>query len=96
MLSYNKYLSLLPVASFGRGKETVTDKSYRDAYALDPEKFTTSFHLSHTDILGEVRLLLVPDVLNIRAELYKMNIYTGPTGCFKGSRGYSSRRQDVR
>ena len=26
---------------------------------------------------------LVPDVLNIRAELYKMNIYTCPTGCFK-------------
>ena len=72
-----------PVASFGRGKETVTDKSYHDACALDPEKFTTSFQLSDTDILGEVRLLLVPDVLNIRAELYKMNIYTGPTGCFK-------------
>ena len=71
------------VASFGRGKETVTDKSYCDAYALDPEKFTTSFQLSHTDVLGEVRLLLVPDALNIRAQLYKMNIYTGPTGCFK-------------
>ena len=26
---------------------------------------------------------LVPDVLNIRAELYKMNVYSGPTGCFK-------------
>ena len=26
---------------------------------------------------------LVPDVLNIRAELYKMNVYSGLTGCFK-------------
>lgn len=71
------------VASFGRGKELVVDKDYRDAYALDPEKFTTSFHLSNTRILGEIRLVLVPDVLNIRAELYKMNIYKAPTGCFK-------------
>lgn len=31
------------VASFGKGKETVTDKTYRDAYALDPEKFTSYF-----------------------------------------------------
>ena len=28
-------------------------------------------------------MTLVPDVHNICAELYKMNIYTGPTGCFK-------------
>ena len=59
------------------------NKSYCDTYALDPEKFTVSFHPSDTGVLGDVRLLLVPDVLNIRAELYKMNIYTGPTGCFK-------------
>ena len=26
---------------------------------------------------------LVSDVLNIQAELYKMNIYTAPNGCFK-------------
>lgn len=71
------------VASFGKGNETVTDKNYRDAYTLDPEIFLTSFQLSATAILGEVRLLLVPDVANIRAELYKMNIYTAPAGHFK-------------
>lgn len=57
------------VASFGKGKEEVTDKAYRDAYALDPSKFLTSFQLSNS--------------VDVRAELYKLNIYTGPTGCFK-------------
>ena len=71
------------VASFGRGKETVTDKSYRDAYVLEPNQFLSSFQLSDTDILREIRLILVPDVESIRAELYKMNIYTAPNGCFK-------------
>ena len=71
------------VASFGKGKENVTDKSYRDAYALDPKRFTTSFHVSSSDVLGEIRSLLAPDAFSIRAELYKLNIYTGPTGCFK-------------
>ena len=78
-----KLIESSSVASFGKGKETVTDKSYRDAYALEPEKFFTSFQLSDCGIIGEVRVSLVPDVLNIRAELYKMNVYSGPTGCFK-------------
>ena len=71
------------VASFGRGKETVIDKSYRDAYVLDPEKFVTSFQLTDTGILGEVRRLLVPDAFDVRAELYKLNIYAAPSGGFK-------------
>ena len=71
------------VASFGRGKEIVTDKSYRDAYVLEPDQFLSSFQVSDTDILGEIRMLLVPGVVNVRAELYKMNIYTAPNGHFK-------------
>ena len=78
-----KLIESSSVASFGKGKVTVTDKSYRDAYALEPEKFFTSFQLSDCGIIGDVRVSLVPDVLNIRAELYKMNVYSGPTGCFK-------------
>ena len=71
------------VASFGRGKETVTDKSYRDAYVLEPDQFLSSFQLSDTDILREIRSILVPNVQDVRAELYKMNIYTAPNGRFK-------------
>ena len=80
------------VASFGKGKEKVTDKAYRDAYALDPSKFLTSFQLSNSGILGEICSFLAPDAVDVRAELYKLNIYTGPTGCFKSHvdtpRGY--------
>ena len=71
------------LAGFGNGKETVTDKSYRDAYALEPKDFLSSFQLSDSGILGEVCRCMYPDEVNIRAELYKMNIYTAPTGQFK-------------
>lgn len=55
-------------------QQLASGRSYHDAYALDPEKFLTSF--SPADILREIQLLLAPDVLNIRIELYKMKIYT--------------------
>lgn len=71
------------MASFGKGKEAVIDKSVRDAYVLDTNKCISSFQLSNTTVVEEIRALLVPDVINIRAELYKINIYTAPTGCFK-------------
>ena len=81
--NFQKILESCDVSSFGKGKEAVIDKSYRDAYVLAPARFTTSFQLCNTGILGEIQLLLAPDVLNVRAELYKMNVYTAPTGCFK-------------
>lgn len=72
------------VASFGKGKEAVIDKSVRDAYVLDTDKCMSSFQLSNTTVIvEEIRTLLVPKVVNIRAELYKTNIYTSPTGFFK-------------
>ena len=46
-------------------------KLYRDAYALDSEKFLTSFQLSDCGILAEVHVPLVQDQFNIRAELYE-------------------------
>ena len=70
------------VASFGIGSKEVTDPSYRNALKLEPAQFTTSFLLTGTPILSEVRQLLVPQVQNIRAELYKLNVY-GPGGHFK-------------
>ena len=70
------------VASFGIGSKEVTDPSYRKALKLEPTQFTTSFLLAGTPILSEVRQLLIPQVQNIRAELYKLNVY-GPGGHFK-------------
>ena len=80
---FQQLLEASKVASFGIGSEKVTDKSYRDAYVLEPHQFLTSFQLCDTNILKEIQSLLVPDVLNVCAELYKINIYTAPSGCFK-------------
>ena len=68
------------IASFGLGDQQVTDRSYRDALKLDPDNFTTSFQVSNTPILLETTMTMVPDVHCIRAELYKLNIYS--TGSF--------------
>ena len=70
------------VASFGKGNEQVIDPSYRDAYKIDPDKLTTSFCPCSTNILSEIETLMVPN-RSIRAELHKLNLYTGPRGHFK-------------
>ena len=75
-------LSACSVASFGMGSKKVTDKSYRDAFKLEPDRFATTFQLCDTPILGEIQMLMVPDVCAIRADLYKLNIYA-PGGHFK-------------
>ena len=64
------------IASFGIGSKQVTDKQYCDALKLDPDMFMTTFQLCNMPILDEIAMLLVPDVHGIRAELYKLNVYT--------------------
>ena len=76
-------LDAASVASFGVGSELVTDRSYRDAYKLDPDRFFTSFEICNTTILDEITTLMVPDIHHLRCELYKLNIYTAPGGHFK-------------
>ena len=77
-----KLLQASSVASFGKGDQQVTDLSYRDAYKIDPDKLTTSFCPCSTSILSEIETLMVPN-RSIRAELHKLNLYTGPGGHFK-------------
>ena len=70
-------LDACSVASFGIGSKQVTDKQYRDALKLDPDMFMTTFQLCNMPILNEITMMLVPGVhACIRAELYKLNIYT--------------------
>ena len=79
-------LSVCSVASFGVGGEDVTDKSYRDALKLDPKRFLSSFHPWDVQLLGTVQNLMMPDMCysqHMRAELYKLNIYSGPGAHFK-------------
>ena len=77
-----KLLQASSVASFGKGDQQVTDLSYRDAYKIDPDKLMTSFCPCNASILTEIETLMVPN-RSIRAELHKLNLYTGPSGHFK-------------
>ena len=70
------------MASFGKGDQQVTDLSYHDAYKIDPAKLMTSFCPHNTGILSEIETLMVPN-RSIRAELHKLNLYTGSGGHFK-------------
>ena len=79
-------LSTCSVASFSRGSEVVTDKSDRNSLKLESDRFTTSFQLCDTPILGEICMLMLPDLHTVQAKLYKLNIY-GPGGQFKAHVG---------
>ncbi|GAB1194374.1 hypothetical protein APSETT444_003619 [Aspergillus pseudonomiae] len=80
-------------ASFGRGEQNIMDLSYRKAGKLDPENFATSFHPADFGIIEAIEKVLLPGMLGkatnklgsrkIYAELYKMNIYSGPSGLFR-------------
>ena len=65
-------------ATFGQGETNVYDKNYRDAVALERSMFTTNFELCSSSILRKIQSLLLPNesVHTIRAEPYKLNIYT--------------------
>jgi hypothetical protein len=55
----------------------VLDSSYRKALKLDTTEFATSFDLGKTNLLRKVQRSLLDDIDNrqIRAELYKLNVY---------------------
>lgn len=71
-------------ATFGRGEEDVLDTSYRDAGALDPDSFCTTFHPADFGIINSIEQLLLPSIdstvdneflsRRVKAELYKLNV----------------------
>ncbi len=71
------------IATFGRGNEDVMDKSFRDAFKLEQSKFLASFRIAETSILERIAREIMPEVRNIRAELYQLNVYCAPSGHFK-------------
>ncbi|KAK4496222.1 hypothetical protein PRZ48_012202 [Zasmidium cellare] len=76
-------------ATFGRNGDEVHDEAYRKAGKLDTTAFTTSFCPYQLGIMDVVQQVLMPynwirkGNLGIRAELYKLNAYSGPSGLFK-------------
>ncbi|KAM7190469.1 putative 2og-fe oxygenase family protein [Rhypophila sp. PSN 637] len=75
-------------ATFGLGGKDVLDESYRKALKLDTTAFSTNFCPYTAGIMDTVSRILVPSVSEnqtciVRAELYKLNIYEGPSGHFR-------------
>ncbi|KAF7942290.1 hypothetical protein EAE99_000340 [Botrytis elliptica] len=82
-------------ASFGLGGNDVLDETYRKAGKLDRSQFSTDFHPHDYGILDIIAQTLLQDVFQkdflrnrrdhrgVLAELYKLNIYSGPSGKFK-------------
>ncbi|EME83948.1 uncharacterized protein MYCFIDRAFT_152230 [Pseudocercospora fijiensis CIRAD86] len=86
---FQALLSACQPASFGRGGDEVHDEEYRKAGKLDRSAFATSFCPYEAGIIDVVGQLLLPqtkhlkDKRSIKAQLYKLNIYSGPNGKFK-------------
>ncbi|KAJ4319805.1 hypothetical protein N0V84_006186 [Fusarium piperis] len=84
----DRLLADMEPATFGRGGEDVYDESYRKASKMDPSRFTTNFCPYTSGIISVVSQLLLPNPLSekqrtLKAELYKLNVYAGPSGHFK-------------
>ncbi|KAL8713129.1 MAG: hypothetical protein Q9220_002650 [cf. Caloplaca sp. 1 TL-2023] len=80
-------------ATFGLGDRDVLDEKYRKAGKLDNTAFSTDFHPHDFGIVDAVQQILMPSTLakageanvdsyGVRAELYKLNIYSAPSGKF--------------
>jgi hypothetical protein len=66
-------------ASFGVKQENVLDETYRKAGKMDSESFATVLDPSNTDLIKIVRGHLLEGLQSnrgIKAELYKLNIYS--------------------
>jgi len=78
----------MQAATFGLGGKDVYDETYRKALKLDNTNFSTSFCPYNAGIMDTISQILLPtfsDTTTIiaKAELYKLNIYEGPSGHFR-------------
>lgn len=65
-------------ATFGRVDQDVYDESYRKAGKLNTTHFSTNFHPALAGLLNEIRDVLLEGYdfdTDIKAELYKLNVY---------------------
>jgi hypothetical protein len=65
-------------ATFGVNKEEVMDETYRKAGKMDTDCFSTTLIPEHTDLIKIVRNYLLEGTdtsRQIKAELYKLNVY---------------------
>ena len=83
-------------ATFGLGGKDVLDEAYRKAIKLPPTDFLTDFCPYKAGIVDVIAQLLVPEITGeaggrggkgrargVEAELYMLNVYSGPGGFFR-------------
>ncbi|KAI9708275.1 MAG: hypothetical protein M1828_003011 [Chrysothrix sp. TS-e1954] len=77
-------------ATFGKNGQDVLDESYRKALKLDTDCFSTTFEPYSCGITNVITRMLLGNSnhdlstrRNVRTELYKLNIYSGPSSKFK-------------
>ncbi|KAF2734385.1 hypothetical protein EJ04DRAFT_576923 [Polyplosphaeria fusca] len=84
-----KLISDTQPASFGYKGEHVQDESYRKASKMDRSSFSVDFCPYELGIVDTITQMLLPnarrgyDTHGVKAELYKMNVYSAPSGFFK-------------
>ncbi|KAK0711838.1 hypothetical protein B0H67DRAFT_586399 [Lasiosphaeris hirsuta] len=77
-------------ATFGLGGKDVYDESYRKALKLDPTRFSSTLNPYTLGIIDTISQALLPSLRHakqtraVKAELYKLNIYSGPSGQLGG------------
>jgi len=84
--AFKELLDIVQPAQFGLNGRNVYDEEYRKATQLDPTEFCTNFspyEMGIVDIISQALVPTVSDSRGIRAELYKLNVYSGPSGRFK-------------
>ncbi|KAF5120851.1 hypothetical protein E5D57_013187 [Metarhizium anisopliae] len=85
----NCLLQHCETATFGLGGQDVLDETYRKAVQMDPTNFCTNFDPYSVGIIDSIAQVLLPTTVEstthraVRAELYKLNIYSGQNGKFK-------------
>ncbi|KAM3512043.1 hypothetical protein MY11210_004303 [Beauveria gryllotalpidicola] len=76
-------------ATFGLGGQDVYDESYRKALKMNPDEFCSTFDPYSLGIVDTIAQILLPCYLDstthraVEARLYKLNVYSGPSGMFK-------------
>ncbi|KAI1062968.1 hypothetical protein LB507_005760 [Fusarium sp. FIESC RH6] len=76
-------------ATFGFGNQEVLDEEYRKAGKMDPNDFCTDFNPYEHGIVDTINQALAQGShsagkgLGVKAELYKLNVYSAPSGKFK-------------
>lgn len=84
--AFQQLIAACNPASFGLAGKDVFDETYRKATKLNTDDFCTDFCPYTLGLLNIVNQLLVPSIdekRSVRAELYKLNVYSGPSGRFK-------------